>query len=78
MSLVIGPAEADQGTGIPKWETPMQRGDELVRKLIKVGWPEGVVLNVNFPDCEANFVKGGRSNRARPTRSRPPAHRGPS
>jgi 5'-nucleotidase len=50
MSLVTGPAEADQGTGIPNWETPMQRGAELVRNLIKVGWPAGVVLNVNDPD----------------------------
>ena len=58
MSLVTGPAEADQGTGKPKWETPMQRGAELVRRLIKVGWPEGVVLNVNFPDCEPDAVKG--------------------
>jgi 5'-nucleotidase len=58
MSLVTGPADADQGTGKPKWETPMQRGAELVRKLIRVGWPEGVVLNVNFPDCEPDAVKG--------------------
>ena len=38
MSLVTGPAEADQGTGLPKWETPMQLGAELVRKLLKAGW----------------------------------------
>src|SRR5262245_14905644 len=36
----------------------MKRGAELVRRLIKVGWPEGVVLNVNFPDCEPDAVKG--------------------
>ena len=58
MSLVIGPAEADQGTGLPKWETPMQRGADLVRRLLEVGWPDGVVLNVNFPDCEPDAVKG--------------------
>ena len=29
-----------------------------MRRLIKVGWPEGVVLNVNFPDCEPDAVKG--------------------
>jgi 2-hydroxychromene-2-carboxylate isomerase len=58
MSLVTGPAEADQGTGPPKWETPMQRGAELVRKLLNAGWPDGVVLNVNFPDCEPEAVKG--------------------
>ena len=26
----------------------MQRGADLVRKLLKAGWPDGVVLNVNF------------------------------
>ena len=78
MSLVTGPAEADQGTGPPKWETPMQRGAELVRKLLKAGWPDGVVLNVNFPDCEPEAVKGSVATSARPARSRPTAHRGPS
>jgi 5'/3'-nucleotidase len=29
-----------------------------VRKLLKAGWPDGVVLNVNFPDCEPEAVKG--------------------
>lgn len=36
----------------------MQRGAELVRKLLNAGWPDGVVLNVNFPDCEPEAVKG--------------------
>lgn len=54
MSLVTGPME----TGQPIWDTPMRHGANLVRKLLKAGWPEGVVLNVNFPDCEPNAVKG--------------------
>ena len=58
VSLVTGPAEGDQGTGPPKWGTPLQRGADLVRKLLKAGWPDGVVLNVNFPDCEPEAVKG--------------------
>jgi 5'-nucleotidase len=58
MSLVTGPAEADQGTGEPLWETPMHYGAELVRKLMRAGWPEGVVLNVNFPNCPPDAVKG--------------------
>ena len=57
MSLVIGTAESEQ-TGEPMWETPMRHGGELVRKLLKAGWPEGVVLNVNFPACEPDAVKG--------------------
>jgi 5'-nucleotidase len=58
MSLVTGPAETDQGTGEPLWETPMHHGAALVRKLMDAGWPDGVVLNVNFPNCLPDAVKG--------------------
>jgi 5'-nucleotidase len=61
MSLVTGPAMTDQGTGEPIWETPMRHGAKLVRELMKTGWPDGVVLNVNFPDCEPEAVKGMRA-----------------
>ena len=54
MSLVTGPME----TGQPIWDTPMRHGADLVRKLLKAGWPDGVVLNVNFPDCAPDAVKG--------------------
>ncbi|MGH6866139.1 MAG: 5'/3'-nucleotidase SurE [Methyloceanibacter sp.] len=58
MSLVTGPALVDQGGGAPYWETPMRHGAELIRRLMKAGWPDGVVLNVNFPDCPPGEVKG--------------------
>ena len=61
MSLVTGPAMTDQGTGEPIWETPMKHGGKLVRELMKKSWPDGVVLNVNFPDCEPEAVKGIRA-----------------
>jgi 5'/3'-nucleotidase len=54
MSLVTGLME----TGTPIWDTPMRHGADLVRKLLQAGWPDGVVLNVNFPDCEPDAVKG--------------------
>lgn len=54
LSLAIGQNE----TGQPIWGTPMRHGAELLRKLLDAGWPEGVVLNVNFPDCEPDAVKG--------------------
>jgi len=53
-----GSTEIDQGGGKPKWETPMQHGASLVRRLVEAGWPKGVLLNVNFPDCEPDAVKG--------------------
>jgi len=54
LSLAIGNYE----TGNPVWDTPMRHGADLLRKLLKAGWPEGVVLNVNFPDCQPQAVKG--------------------
>jgi 5'-nucleotidase len=60
MSLVCGSTEenAKQVTAPPIWETPMQHGADLLRKLLKTGWPEGVVVNVNFPSCEPHAVQG--------------------
>ena len=54
LSLAIGQYE----TGKPIWDTPMRHGGELLASCSKPGWPEGVVLNVNFPDCEPDAVKG--------------------
>ena len=54
LSLAIGSYDS----GIPAWDTPMVHGADLVRKLLEAGWPKGVVLNVNFPDCEPTQVKG--------------------
>lgn len=40
------------------WETPMDLGADLVRRLLDAGWPKDVLLNVNFPDREPAKVKG--------------------
>ncbi len=59
MSFVCGSVETGKEVREPPiWETPMQHGGELVRKLLDSGWPEGVVINVNFPSCEPGAVKG--------------------
>jgi 5'-nucleotidase len=36
----------------------MHFGADLVRRLTREGWPDGVVLNVNFPNCAPESVKG--------------------
>jgi 5'-nucleotidase len=41
-----------------KWQTPMALGSDLIRKLLDVGWPDDVVLNINFPDREPDKVDG--------------------
>ena len=40
------------------WETPLDLGPDLVRKLMQAGWPRDVLLNVNFPDREPSHVQG--------------------
>ncbi len=40
------------------WETPMEQGAALVRKLLAAGWPKNVLINVNFPDREPGRVQG--------------------
>jgi 5'-nucleotidase len=57
MSLVTGRPEGEPRSGQPLWETPMCYGAELVRKLLEIGWPDGVVLNINYPNCLPEGVK---------------------
>ena len=34
---------------IPYWETAETYGPGIVRRLLEVGWPKDVIMNVNFP-----------------------------
>jgi 5'-nucleotidase len=40
------------------WETAIKHGAGLVRRLLDAGWPPNVLLNVNFPDCAPDDVRG--------------------
>ncbi|MFY8106524.1 MAG: 5'/3'-nucleotidase SurE [Elstera sp.] len=42
----------------PRWETAEAHGPDLIRRLITTRWPKNVMLNVNFPDCAPEDVKG--------------------
>ena len=44
--------------GLARWETPMKHGAALVQKLLAAGWPENVLLNVNFPDRTPGEIAG--------------------
>ena len=57
MSLALE-AEGSAEQGAPNWETPMRHGADLVRKLLDAGWPEGIVLNINYPACAPEKVGG--------------------
>lgn len=44
-----------------KWETALKYGPEIVKKLTELKLDENVLLNVNFPDCAPEDVKGIRA-----------------
>src|ERR1700751_2335231 len=51
-----------QGYGLetrqnPHWDTALRHGPDVIRKVLKEGVPEGVLVNVNFPDCPPDAVK---------------------
>ncbi len=41
-----------------RWECAETHGAALIRKLVGIGWPADVLLNVNFPDCPPGEVAG--------------------
>jgi 5'-nucleotidase len=42
----------------PYWDTAIQHGPKVIRKVLDGGVPEGVLVNINFPDCPPEGVKG--------------------
>jgi 5'-nucleotidase len=54
MSLTIG-FDRD---GRQHWKTPLDLGPHLVDRLLSAGWPQGVLINVNYPDLPPEKVKG--------------------
>lgn len=41
-----------------KWQTPLSSGSDLIIRLLDAGWPEDVVLNINFPDRDPGDIEG--------------------
>jgi 5'-nucleotidase len=42
----------------PHWETAIRFGPDLIRRVLKEGMPRDVMINVNFPDCPPEEVRG--------------------
>lgn len=43
-----------------KWATAQQHAPELIQRILDQGWPENVLMNLNFPDVMADKVEGVR------------------
>lgn len=46
----------EEGKGV-KWSCAEAHGPWLIRKLLEVGWPKDVLINVNFPDVAPQSVE---------------------
>src|SRR5260370_21702547 len=47
----------------PLWDTALKFGPDILRKVIDAGVPKNTVINVNFPACTPDLVKGVRVTR---------------
>jgi 5'-nucleotidase len=54
LSQAYGPAGRDE----IKWRCAEHHAPKTVRKLLEAGIEKGILVNVNFPDCEPEEVEG--------------------
>ena len=47
-------------TDEPHWETVEHYTPDIIKKLVKRGWPAETLINLNFPNCPPKKVKGIR------------------
>jgi 5'-nucleotidase len=57
-SIALSLAYGYDTQSAPRWETAIAHGPDLIRRLLAVEWPKGVLMNVNFPDCGPDEVGG--------------------
>ncbi len=57
-SIALSMARGFQDAQSLPWETAEAHGAKVVRTLLDRGWPDKVVLNVNFPDRAPDAVRG--------------------
>ncbi|MCY3830057.1 MAG: 5'/3'-nucleotidase SurE [Rhodospirillaceae bacterium] len=44
----------------PDWDTACRFAPDIIRRLVEAGWPDGVLINVNFPAGGPAAVRGER------------------
>lgn len=57
-SIAFSQASAFGRPGGPIWDTAKQHGPKVIERLLALPWGDGVFMNVNFPDREADAVEG--------------------
>jgi 5'-nucleotidase len=54
LSQAYGPSTRER----PHWDTAIRHAPDLIRRVLAAGMPRDVLVNINFPDCAPDEVKG--------------------
>jgi 5'-nucleotidase len=57
-SIALSQAYKSRSGQPPFWDTSLRHGPDIVRRILNEGVRRDVLINVNFPDCRAEEVKG--------------------
>ncbi|CAO4175110.1 5'/3'-nucleotidase SurE [Methylorubrum populi] len=57
-SIALSQAYGAGGRSSLKWACAAEHGPQVIRKILEIGIEPGILVNVNFPDCEPGEVKG--------------------
>lgn len=57
-SIALSLARGMKHVGSIEWDTPKSLGKRLIEDLLDNKWPSDVLMNVNFPDCVPDDIKG--------------------
>ena len=55
-SIALSQSFAERDDPEEHWDCAEIHAPGLLKKLFEIGWPKGVLLNINFPDCPADKV----------------------
>src|SRR6266516_4882444 len=54
LSQAYGPLTRER----PNWDTAIHHAPDLIRRVLAAAMPRDVLVNINFPDCAPDEVKG--------------------
>jgi len=57
-SIALSQAYNSRGGQAPYWDTALRYAPDIIRRALEKGIPSDVLLNVNFPNCAPDAVKG--------------------
>jgi len=57
-SIAMSQSYFSETEGDTPWACADAHAPALIRRLVEIGWPEDVLININFPPCQPNEVAG--------------------